>query len=136
MSLFDEMPTFATWRRRSVMLFRAVLLRVIGQYLLNCPFTLRELELVLYTRRRGADQDLSCSELLASELFGQRYMSCSCTLRKLELLHKESICLIYVIYCVILYPLKYIAKCTVCAVRKQPVITCPYSYNYFSMNPI
>ena len=46
----------------------------------------------------AADQDLLCSELFDSELFGQPDMSCSCTLKELEPLHKEFVCLIRVIF--------------------------------------
>ena len=76
------------------------------------------------------DQDLLCLEL-----FGQPDMSCLCTLRELEPLHKEFICLICVIYCVIQYQLKYIAMCLK-LFEKQPVIMCIHSYNHFGPNPV
>ena len=78
---------------------------------------------------------LLCSELFGLELFGQPDMSCSCTLRELEPLHKEFICLVCVIYCVVQYQLKYIAICLMLFV-KQPVIMCLYSYNHFGTNPM
>ena len=62
-------------------------------------------------------------------------MSCSCTLRELEPLHKEFICLICVIYCVVQYQLKYIAICLM-LFEKQPIIMCLYSYNHFGTNPM
>ena len=69
---------------------RAVRLRAVRTVAIML-FVLSERARAITQGGGGADQDLLCSELFGSELFGQPHMSCLCTLRELEPLHKEYI---------------------------------------------